>query len=261
MDIIGVQLFVAKILAHLSPPDVARMRLLNKDICARISAGPYAQMFWRKESYQDFVFMLSCWKVDHVKQAAKWFWSIDQFMKLEWIRVFGSSVKNCFEAGIITNPYTHIEHNKSTIQLVFALIENLCTLDEVLECDHGVMERGFKSGIILNFLRKRKYNVMKYFLYNNNRQSLQYRRIFKNHKNFPFSVEEVLEYCMSRNTQFPFVLTCEEVCANIQKGIWIWKEIVDYCIENQDGGETTVGAIIEGYGNMKFQEILDQIGR
>jgi hypothetical protein len=260
MNIIGVQIFVAKILAHLSPPEVARIRLLNKDICARISAGTYAQMFWRHDSYQQFLHMLCVWQVNHVKQAAKWFCDIDQFMKFELIRrPRYHTVKMCIDAGIITRLYPMLRNKKLRIELVFALIENLCTLDEVVQCNNDLMMNyGFKSNIIPNLLRKRKYDVMKHFRDYSNHQKDKLALMFKIHNNYPFSVEEVLEYCISRDVKFPFVLIYTEVCANIQKGLWTWKEVIDHCIENQgEQGEITVGLLAEkDLEGLSFQEAL-----
>lgn len=260
MNIIGVEVFVAKILAHLSPPVVARMRFLNKDICARISAGPYARMFWRHESYQDFVSMVTWRKKKHIRYTVKWFWNIDQYMKFYNLAI-PRTIRNCIYAKIIPKyAYGNVNslQRKLPAKLVFALIEDLCTFDEVLKCDNNIMiNYGFKSEIIPALLRKRKCDVMKYFRNYSNHQKDQFALLFKCYLNLPFSTEKVLEYCISKGVQFPFVLISAEVCANIQKGIWTWKEVVDYCIENRGGGETTIGIIItEGYGNMKFQEAL-----
>ena len=74
-------------------------------------------------------------------------------------------LRKCVTTKIISNDEGY-DDSIPSIELIFALIENLCTLNELFYCNDNVMQHGFKSGIILNILRKKKYDVMKYFRIN-----------------------------------------------------------------------------------------------
>lgn len=69
------------ILAHLMPRDCARMRLLNKKMCALISAGPFAQKYWGKD-YLDFRHDICSVDISKRKLFLNGTWSAEMFYKI-----------------------------------------------------------------------------------------------------------------------------------------------------------------------------------
>jgi hypothetical protein len=259
MNIIGSDIFIIQIIARLSPREYAQMRVLNKKICADISRK-YAQILWRHKSYENFCFMLLPWEPKHVKQAAKWFWNIDQFIKLNYL-YFNHRIDRCLEVNLFggwngwSSRYTVID--TLTINFVFALLENLCTFEEVLQCNAGVIGTGFQRGTILNLLRKRKYDVMGYFKKFSHQNIEKWEDAFRFQEGLPFDLEEVLEYCISKWVDIPKILIKNKrVGWYIKKGIWNWKEVLDYCVH---GSENMISDIAESslLNMMNFKDVVE----
>lgn len=69
------------ILAYLPPPKVAQMRLVNKKMCALISAGPFAQKYWGKD-YLDFRRDICSVDISKRKLFLNGTWSGEMFYKI-----------------------------------------------------------------------------------------------------------------------------------------------------------------------------------
>jgi hypothetical protein len=263
MDIVGVPVLILNIFARLSPRDYAQMRPLDKKICAYIS-GKYARILWKHETYQDFVRMFSYWKPHHVKEAAKWFWNIGQYIKMDRVYL-DRTIQHCMEENLF-NGWTgwntrYQPHYILTTELIFALIENLCTSEEVLQCNSSVMGWGFEYGIILNLLRKRKYDVIGYFKKYGGQNIEKWQKLLRRAYPASFDFEEVLEYCISKNTDLPNILMDKSVFGRMGNGGWNWKEVVDDCIEFK-GGESVIRDIAEStQSNCNLKDAIENYNK
>jgi hypothetical protein len=157
---------LAIIFAHLRPPEVARLRLLNKDICARISAGPYAQKFWHYPRYEIFVEVITNYHLpDSYRQSlAKGYWTIDQLQQVQRICVGGVYIEHArlVEEGFINNP--ELLSFPFCMNMVFALVEKLCTVEMITCGNPEIMEIIFSSNdVMIELLREGRQDILVYF--------------------------------------------------------------------------------------------------
>jgi hypothetical protein len=157
---------LAIIFAHLRPPEVARLRLLNKDICARISAGPYAQKFWHYPRYEIFVEVITNYHLpDSYRQSlAKGYWTIDQLQQVKRICYGGVIYWGLCCEKIIIDPEGALEFFPFCENMVFALVEKLCTVEMMTRGNPKIMEIIFSfNDVMLELLREGRQDILVYF--------------------------------------------------------------------------------------------------